>query len=416
MSNKTSASRSDARNVESPAAEPAGIYVHWPFCARKCPYCDFFTFGREHPDFAKASGFAGALLAEIRNTSVVFGALGASGGGSGLRLEVAPAADTIYLGGGTPSLMEPGEIAAVIQGLGEAFALSPDSEITMEVNPTAADIDRLKGAIAAGVNRISLGCQSFDDRFLTLLGRDHDAAMGRQAVEKVRALGFANVSLDIMFGLPGQTQADFDRDLAALLAFEPEHISAYGLTLHSGTPFKRWEADGRLVMPGDEVTARMYETLIDRMGEAGYVHYEISNWARPGLASRHNSKYWRKCDVYAFGPSAHGFLGGRRYSKPRDLDGYLRLAATLPEQLVEVEQPPSDERTRFGEVMMLALRRIPGVEWRELDQWCGRSLQEYYRGELDRLCEGGMIEADDEAIRLTRRGLLVADRVMEEFF
>jgi oxygen-independent coproporphyrinogen III oxidase len=218
-----------------------------------------------------------------------------------------------------------------------------------------------------------------------------------------------------MFGLPEQSLSEFEADLEAALEVGPEHISAYGLTLHEGTPYARWDREGRWRRPESEEEAAMLELMIDRLAAAGFEHYEISNWAKPGRASRHNRKYWRRCDVYGFGASAHGVIGGRRVSNARDLKQYIE-GRGVAEGLAGAEEVPSDERSRSGETMMLALRRLDGVGWEELRDWIGGDAREIYAGEIRELSEGGWVKAGANGIRLTRRGLMIADRVMEKFF
>lgn len=380
---------------------PAGIYIHWPFCERKCPYCEFYTFGREHPFTKQHAAYLDALLREIASAP------------ARLALPSPAPVDTIYLGGGTPSLMGPDAISSILNVLHDTFVISATAEITLEINPTTAEAAGLDRALALGVNRLSVGCQSFSDRILGRLGRVHDAATTRRAVALMRELGAANLSLDIIFGAPTQTPADLERDLGEILAFDPEHVSAYNMTVHEGTPFARWRREGRLDLPDDDTQAAMFEILLDRLAAAGYEHYEISNWSRPGRASRHNSKYWRDCDVYGFGVAAHAVAAGRRTANAPDLRAYLdlerrELAAPLP--------PPAGERARRGEIMMLALRRTLGTPWAELDRWIGANTRAYYEKELERLRRDDLIQEDAKILRLTRRGILISDSVMEEFF
>lgn len=377
----------------------AGIYLHWPFCERKCPYCDFYTFGREHPYHSLEIEYRQALVREIGSVH------------DRLDLGGRPTADTVYFGGGTPSLMGVATLEELMQRLGEVFDIAPGAEVTLEVNPTTAESAGLDRFRAAGVNRLSVGSQSFNDRTLERLGRVHDAATTHRALDRMRALGFDNISLDLMFAVPGQTVEDCRRDLDIVLVFAPEHVSAYGLTIHDGTPYARWQREGRLSTPGDDDYVRMYRMLIDRLAEAGYRHYEISNWARPGRESRHNSKYWRDCDVAAFGVSAHGVWARRRYANGRDLKAWIR-----GEGWAEPVDPPVSERSRLGEIMMLALRRVEGVAWSELEAWAGVDLRDYYRVELERLTDDGLLEPPGDVVRLSTRGLLLADTVMAEFF
>lgn len=381
-------------------AEPAGIYLHWPFCERKCPYCDFYTFGREHPSFKFGPKYLDALVDEIETAPARLGFTGK------------PAADTVYFGGGTPSLMGEGAVGRVLAALHRVFEISPGAEVTLEVNPTTAESAGLGRLLAIGVNRLSVGCQSFSDRVLAELGRVHDAETARRAIRRMREAGAENLSLDLIFGAPTQTLADLGADLDELLSFAAEHVSAYNMTVHDGTPFARRSSQGRLPLPDEDEQVAMFGLMIDRLAAAGYEHYEISNWARPGRRSRHNSKYWRRCDVYAFGVAAHGVIGGARMENPRDLAQYLRIGDRI---LARPSDPPADERARRGEIMMLALRRVDGVAWDEIDDWMGADAREYYRPEVGRLERDGLIETAP-VLRLTRRGILIADTVMEAFF
>lgn len=390
----------------------SGIYIHWPFCARKCPYCDFYTFGAEHPQFTKSELYLHALISEIESLPERW------------KLADRPVADTIYFGGGTPSLIEPYQLKEILRAVRAVFAISKDAEITLEVNPTAAEAARLVPAREMGVNRLSVGCQSFDDKFLRLLGRDHDSATARRILNEIPQLGFENFSLDLMFSLPGQTLDDVRLDLATALEFNPTHISAYGLTLHEGTPFKRWNEEGRWKLPESDTQAAQFEMLMDTLAERGWEQYEISNWSRPGRHSRHNSKYWSSADVFAFGASAHGVAGGRRYSNPRDLNAYLDSNLDPAKRWSVFEEPPHELQAKLGEIMMVALRRTDGVEWRELDEWVkvwypdldSVTMREAYQSEIARLMNRGMVTATINGICLTRRGILFADEVVLEFF
>lgn len=386
---------------QAPPRPPAGVYLHWPFCERKCPYCDFYTFGREHPWHKRNELYLAALLDEIATAPARF------------RFSAPPPVDTIYLGGGTPSLMGPEAIASLLASLRQSFTLSSDAEITLEVNPTTAEAAQLGRVLAAGVNRLSVGCQSFSDRILERLGRVHNAETTRRAIALMRAAGASNLSLDIIFGAPTQTLDDLSRDLDELLAFAPEHISAYNMTVHEGTPFARWQRSGRLGLPEEETQAEMFDLLLDRLAAAGYEQYEISNWSRPGRASRHNSKYWRDCDVFGFGVAAHGVLNNQRHANASDLTAYLDLAHR---QLAAPLPPPETERARCGEAMMLALRRTLGVSWAEIDRWLAIDARAFYAPELAQLHADGLIEDYAETLRLTRRGVLLSDSVMEAFF
>lgn len=378
-----------------------GVYLHWPFCERKCPYCDFYTFGREHPRHGAAARFLPALIDEIDSAPERLG------------LHGLPVVDTIYFGGGTPSLMGPAALESILAALRRVFNIADRAELTMEVNPTTAEAAELPALLGLGINRLSVGAQSFSDRLLEKLGRVHNAATTRRALELIRAAGVNNLSLDLMFGVPEQRVADFAADLAEALAWRPEHLSAYNLTLHAGTPFARWHAGGRLTLPGEEAQLQMFELLMDATTAAGYEHYEISNWARPERKARHNSKYWRQADVYAFGPSAHGVVAGRRFANPPDLESYLDVAGR---RLWVEQDAPATTRSRGGEIMMLALRRVEGVAWEELDAWLGDDAREFYQRELEQLQRDGLLYESAAGLRLTRAGILLADSAMERFF
>jgi oxygen-independent coproporphyrinogen-3 oxidase len=384
-----------------------GVYLHWPFCERKCPYCDFYTFGREHPHHARQADFLEALLVEIETLPERLGLAGPV------------AIDTLYFGGGTPSLMGPAAAERLLEALHCVFAVQPGAEVTMEINPTTAEAADLPALLGLGINRLSVGAQSFNDRLLRQLGRVHDAATTRRALDLMRRAGCRNLSLDLIFGVPGQSDEDFAADLAEVLAFAPEHFSAYNLTLHPGTPYAQWERTGRLVLPEEDLQVAMFERLMDTLAAAGYEHYEISNWARPGLAARHNSKYWHRADVYPLGPAAHGVLGSqsalgaRRIANPPDLPTYLDPARR---ELCVPQEPPATPRACAGEIMMLALRRVAGPGWAELNEWLGADARAFYAPEFARLAADGLLQCDATGPRLTRAGLLLADTVMEAFF
>ena len=241
----------------------------------------------------------------------------------------------------------------------------------------------------------------------------HDAATTRRAIELIRGLGVANLSLDIMFGLSNQSLPQFESDLAAVLSFAPEHISAYNLTVHPGTPYARREREQKITLPDEDTQLAMFEHLIDRTVAAGYAHYEISNWSRPGLSSRHNGKYWRDRDVFAFGVSAHGVVNRIRTENPRDLRAYAQDAAYEHARPLD---PPAGDRARRGEILMLALRRVEGVAWEEIDAWMEDDARKYYTEELRQAREARWIEPDADTLRLTRQGILLCDTVTELFY
>jgi oxygen-independent coproporphyrinogen-3 oxidase len=341
----------DLRAAPAAAAEPGfGIYVHWPFCRAKCPYCDFNSHVSAEVDHAR---WARALLAEIDRHADELGA-------RTLR--------SIFFGGGTPSLMAPETVAAVIERATARFAPAPDLEVTLEANPTSSEADRFKAFRAAGVNRVSLGVQALDDAALRFLGREHSATEALAAVD-VAARLFERFSFDLIYGRPGQTAADWGAELTRALGHADGHLSVYQLTIEPGTRFELMQRTGALVMPADDVQADLYELTQDCLAGAGLPAYEISNHARPGEACRHNLLYWRSGEWLGIGPGAHGRL---------DLDGarFATEAWRLPKAWLErVERTGTGERTRIGltaaerieELLVMGLRLVEGVDLARLE-------------------------------------------------
>ena len=291
--------------------EPLALYVHWPFCARICPYCDFNVVRDRGRDALKAK-LSEAIKRDIEGHAEL----------TGPRTLV-----SVFFGGGTPSLLDPAQVAAILETARRTWPASADLEVTLEANPADADVRRLEALAAAGVNRLSLGVQSLDDANLKALGRNHDAALARRAVEAGHA-AMSRLSLDMIWGLPGQSEADWARDLQAAIALQPEHVSAYELTFEPGTPFDRARERGRMTPPGEEARAQLYDLTGALLSDAGFEAYEVSNHARGEHArSRHNLVYWRGGDYVGVGPGAHGRVtrdGGRWAAQaPRGIDAYV---------------------------------------------------------------------------------------------
>ncbi len=382
-------------------ANMGGVYIHWPFCERKCPYCDFHTFGAEHPNSGFAASYHAALIRDIESL------------GEFLGWDEPARVDTIYFGGGTPGLMGARFLESLMRSLEQVFRVEAGPEITIEINPVSAEIIGLDGMLASGINRVSIGCQSFNDRLLGQLGRLHDGITTRRSLDHICSLGLGNISMDLMFGVPTQTPDEFLDDLEILLSYQPEHISAYNLTVHEDTPFGHRHREGKLCLPNESEQVIMFETLMDRLDEAGYEHYEVSNWCRSGMQSRHNSKYWSECNLFAAGISARGVYNGMRYEVLADLKKYIDYGAT---EIRGGLDAPVGDRSREGEIMMLAMRRVKGVSWKELAAWSGCDIREYYRTELKHLVEENLVETSMVGIRPTRQGILMNDSVALRFF
>ena len=318
-----------------------GLYIHIPFCKSKCDYCDFYSLPGGEEWKAR---YRRALCAHIAETVPL-----------AREYEV----DTVYFGGGTPMMLGLGELTAIFGQIRKKFRLRRDGEITVEVNPDSADKKSLNTLRRCGFNRLSIGMQSAVDGELRAVGRPHTFADTCRVVKEARAAKFKNLSLDLIYGLPGQTLASFRESLNSALALEPEHISCYGLKVEPGTPLARRVAEGE-TLPDDDLQAECYLLAVELLSANGYGQYEISNFAREGYASRHNLKYWQGRPYLGFGPGAHSDFGNRRYSFIRDLEGYITAIETGSRILDEDDLIP--QRERAGEYLMLRLRTTRGVE------------------------------------------------------
>lgn len=382
-------------------SRPLGVYVHFPFCTARCPYCDFaVTVRPEIPHDA----YADAVLAELNVRSAWFK------GDGGPRLV------SIYFGGGTPGRWRADALGRVLAAAQQMFDDNAALEITVEANPGDLESSTLGELRARGVNRLSFGAQAFQDRLLKNLGRQHDATAIAHAFRAARAAGFDNLCADLMFGLPGQTMNDWRESLAALCALAPEHITAYALTVESGTPFGALERAGKLHRPGDDTVAAMYSLCHDELTAAGYEHYEISSYARPGRRSVHNSLYWTMGAYLGLGVSASSFRpltggDGWRFANPRSFGTYMRQlnTGTVPPVHVERRSPAQLE----DEALWLALRMSDGVDRQVHQRRHGADpLALPERAAAAALCEkAGWLEITPRTLRLLPAGFLFADEV-----
>lgn len=438
---------------------PVSLYLHLPFCVRKCRYCDFLSGPY---DAAVRRRYLRALETEIRLSAETFGngsfGLESFGNGSFSPESIGDqergadlagngneclSADTVFLGGGTPSLLDADELAHLMAVLSESFRILPGAEITMECNPGTVDREKLLAFREAGINRLSIGVQSFRDEELKLLGRIHTAEEARQCVLDARWAGFDNISLDLISALPGQNIGQWMESLREAVALAPEHISAYSLILEDGTPLKEAALEGKLPrLPDEDEDRKMYHETRSFLAEHGYHRYEISNYAKKGFESRHNSGYWTGHPYLGFGIGAASFYAGCRWSHTRSMTSYLQAlesagasAKSDGESLSSAEKATGhrcqeyaevlesiyeekeilSEKDRMAEFMFLGLRRMQGVSEAEFLRCFGRTMEEVYGPVLKRYQELHMLQREGGRIFLTERGIDVSNAVMADF-
>jgi oxygen-independent coproporphyrinogen III oxidase len=383
----------------------AGVYVHIPFCRAKCAYCDFPSFAGLEPLYGS---YVGALLWEIERAPSGWLALGF---------------DTLFVGGGTPTTMPAADLVLLLQACRRHLGVPLTAEVSIEANPgtvSAVDLSMLRGA---GYNRLSLGMQSLRDDELALLGRIHTAEESLQAYRWARDAGFTNLNLDLIYGLPRQTVAQWRESLERALNLGPEHLSLYALSVEAGTPLEARIARGALPAPDDAAAADMYELSEELLDRAGYAHYEISNWARrgpgdrspdlPAWACRHNLKYWRNQPYLGLGSAAHSYDGRCRRASVTSPQEYIARVEAGRDVVAEEECP--DRNQRMDETMMLGLRLVEGVSHEAFARRFGVGLADVYGTEIAELVEDGLLQVDERGIRLTPRGRLLGNRVFAAF-
>jgi len=393
------------RGPEEREKPTVGVYFHVPFCERVCPYCDFPVVAARSLSRADEERYVAALCAELGARREAF---------AGRELA------TIYLGGGTPSLLQTGSIARLVEAARAAFSGEPE-EITLEANPSTTELGHLAGFLTAGVNRLSVGVQSFDDATLRRLGRAHRAADAHAFLDAAHAAGFANLSLDLIFGAPGQSLSGVERDVSAAQGHAPQHVSAYALTLEAGTPFARAVAADKLVVPSDDDAADMLLTLACALEAAGFSRYEVSSWARPGRAAAHNRRYWQRRPVLGLGLGAHsleppraGEPFGARSANERALPAYLaRIAAG---RWAPPERDVLAEPTARSEAVFLALRTREGLEASRFSAEFGAPPRAFFAGAIDgAIAAGHLSESSAGDLALSEAGWLFADDVAARF-
>lgn len=369
------------------------LYIHVPFCRGKCRYCAFVS---KPLDMAEVEVYATVLPLEIRHFGKKLGR---------------PKVETVYFGGGTPSLLPAWALARILPEIAKHFDLHPAVEWTFEANPDSAlDVDYLKSLASYGVNRLSLGVQSFSDAALTFLGRPHDGKTAVAAINAARQAGFANISLDFIWGLPGQREATWLEDLKMAVRLRPEHLSCYGLTIEPGTPLAAQAETGTLDLPPESEQGRMYVHGAEYLEEQGYLQYEISSYARMGFQSRHNSGYWEGRDYLGLGPGAVSTLSGVRHENPRDVRDWAALvkAGRCGAGGVALTR---EERVR--EFVMLSLRTAKGLRLSLYKRLTGIDFVKENEGLLTALRQKELIRIHNGHLRLTKNGFLVSNLILE---
>ncbi len=371
----------------------AGIYLHIPFCIRKCPYCDFYSIA----DLSLIPSFVTSLLSEIK-----------------IRARESHQFDTLYLGGGTPSVLECDLIHKILNEIHRSFSVQKDSEITIEVNPGSVNFHELNTFHKIGINRISIGVQSFQDRHLSFLGRIHSASQATMTIASARKAGFDNLGIDLIYGLPGQSEKAWLSDLKHALEFEPEHLSCYMLTFESGTPMERDLSKGRLKPLSDKESANLFDVTLSFLNDRGYMQYEVSNFARSEkYVSRHNQKYWSSSPYIGLGPSAHSHENIKRKWNHRSVNKYISV---LDSGLLPIEDTEHlTKEQQMIEAIYLGLRQTRGIHVAEFDRKYNACFKEMFKQPITHLEAKCYLDISDERCCLTPKGMLFLDSITPMF-
>lgn len=370
-----------------------GIYVHIPFCKQKCSYCDFISYCDKNDLIEK---YIKALKQEIKDSSVN-------------EYEIS----TIYIGGGTPSYIESKYISEILKTIKQKYNISRNVEITIEVNPGTATKEKLRDYVEAGINRISIGLQSCNNNLLKMIGRIHTYEDFLSTYKLAREVGFKNINVDLMIGLPNQTLDDVKKSLEEISKLNPEHISVYSLIVEEGTPIEKKIANGQLKLPNEELEREEYWEVKKFLENLGYKHYEISNFAKTGYEPKHNLNCWEQKEYLGFGAAAHSYMKKTRYSNTENIEKYINQEMQS-EQLHIVHEVQKEEEQK-KEYMLLGLRKIDGVQISSFKNKFGCNPIMEFKNELNKLTQEGLIEIDLDQIKLTEKGIDLANIVWEEF-
>jgi len=370
----------------------AGIYIHVPFCKTRCIYCDFYT----RTDLSSRKDYIEAICNEIK-----------------LRRDYTgdDVIKTIYFGGGTPSLLKPDDLELIFGTIYDNFTVDKKAEITLEANPDDLNSDYLQGIKKLPFNRLSIGIQSFDDKELSFLRRRHSASQAKEAVKLSQAGGFENISIDLMYGLPGQTMDIWQKNLDEAINLNIQHISSYHLIYEEGTRLFRLYEQGGVNPVNEDLSLEMFSMMIDKLSNAGFRHYEISNFARNGLYSQHNSSYWLGEKYLGLGPAAHSYDGKNRAWNVASISKYLD---GIKQQKPAIETEYLDENTRYNDFVLTGLRTMWGVDLIELDKQFGTRLLEYALSNAKKHIDGGYLLKSDNILTFTRKGIFISDGIMSD--
>jgi oxygen-independent coproporphyrinogen-3 oxidase len=368
----------------------AGIYIHIPFCRQKCYYCDFY----KTVNTTLTEKFLSALKTEIVQRKNYFGN------------EIV---ETIYFGGGTPSVLTKTEISAIIEFLHQHFNIAENVEITFEANPDDLSVKYLKDIFSTGIRRLSIGIQSFQDEYLQKMNRRHDTNQSVAAVKNAAKTGFNDISVDLIYGLPGLTINQWKAGLEQVFSLPVQHLSAYHLTYHKGTPFYTWLKKGTLKALKETESIKQFEILIKMAKEKGFEQYEISNFAKERRYSKHNSSYWKGIKYLGLGPSAHSFNGISRSWNISHIDTYIKA---LEFGLPYFEEEILSENNKYNEYILTRIRTIWGVSIHELEEFFGTEKSKYFRINIDKYVNSGLVKLNNGIYNLTEKGMFVSDEIM----
>lgn len=373
-----------------------GIYVHIPFCKRKCAYCDFISFSNKQN---LIDGYIEAVVKEINKCEIN---------------KENHLIDTIYFGGGTPSYIDSKHIVFILEAIINKFNVSEDAEITIEVNPGTVTEEKLTDYYKSGINRLSIGLQAIDDKLLKTIGRIHSFSDFLETYSIAKKLGFTNINVDLIIGLPTQNLSDVKTAIEKTVELDPNHISVYSLIVEEGTPIEEKINKKELFLPSETLERKMYWAVKEELEKNGYMHYEISNFAKPGYESKHNTSCWNQEEYIGFGLAAHSYINNTRYSNTEDIEEYIDNIERDKEEYKTIHEVQSKE-DKMKEYMLLGLRKIEGVRIFEFKKKFVDNPIYLYREELNKLVTQELIEIEEDNIKLTKKGIDLANLVWEEF-